>query len=132
MRVLIVDDEAAITGSLKRALQIRGHEVAVIEDPLQVPGFLGGRAGEPLDLILVDYIMPGQTGLDVLRQVREQDRNVSVVLMTAYADKKLAARAEALGCDGFLEKPFEFAQLEVIMREAEERAARRRGGAAER
>jgi CheY-like chemotaxis protein len=104
--VLVVDDFADQRAICKLALESNGYLVKVAEGGEAALESL--RAGDPVDVVLADIMMPGVSGLDLARRVREEYPDLSIVLMTAYPDVLQDALEE-----GFLPlvKPFTAAQL---------------------
>ncbi|MEA2526097.1 MAG: hypothetical protein QOF73_3324 [Thermomicrobiales bacterium] len=118
MRVLLIEDEPAVARMVKRGLTAHGHHVLVAttgED-----GLLVVRT-EPLDLILLDILLPGQDGHQVLAGIRRLDSNLPVVMLTARDDLDSKVSALDGGADDYITKPF---LLEELL--ARIRALRRR------
>jgi two-component system response regulator AtoC len=122
--VLLVDDEEKLRKSLGRALRGDGHEVIDAEDARLALRLLGERV---FDVLLVDNMMPGMTGLDLIREIvamREAgapgvvDPQPQIVMMTAHATVEGAIEAMKLGAIDYLQKPFEIDELLVIVRRA--------------
>jgi DNA-binding NtrC family response regulator len=120
VHVLVVDDEPALRRSLARVLETRGMKVGVAED--------GERGLEYItravpDVALVDIMMPGIGGLDLLARVKEARLPVEVVLMTAFADVDSAVAAMRAGAYHFLTKPFHSndAVAHAVLKAAEHR-----------
>src|SRR5690606_27206475 len=85
--ILVIDDSPEILASTRQLLEAEGHRV------LTAPGGREGPATldrERPHLILVDYFMPEMTGEEVVRQVRQRDRNVQIILATGYSGEKPA------------------------------------------
>lgn len=102
-RVLIVDDEPEMRRTLARLLSGQGMNVLTAisgEEALEV------LQREPIDVALVDFQMPGVSGLDLLRDIKKQSIDVHVVIMTAHADVEIAVQAMHAGAYHFLTKPF--------------------------
>jgi DNA-binding NtrC family response regulator len=104
IRVLIIEDEKLIRWSLRQAFAARGYKVTGVETGAQG---LKAMDTEVFDLIMLDYKLPDTTGLDVLRKVRETDRDVVVIMMTAYSSIESAVDAIKLGAYDYITKPFE-------------------------
>ncbi|OFZ17851.1 MAG: response regulator [Bdellovibrionales bacterium RBG_16_40_8] len=102
MKVLIVDDEPLIRRSLVRAFANYGHVVFEADDG--VKGLEIWQAEAP-DIILLDILMPGLTGPQVLDQI-ENRGNAKIILMSAYAGEYNLKKANELGADMFIPKPF--------------------------
>jgi DNA-binding NtrC family response regulator len=102
-RILIVDDDAAVTNYLMVFLmQTELFEPVVMNDSREVPALL---AKDPPDLMILDMDMPGLSGLDILRQVRDSGRSIPVVILTGVSDVDLAVRAMKLGAFDYITKP---------------------------
>jgi DNA-binding NtrC family response regulator len=103
-RVLVIDDDAAVRLVLGRTLRRAGYEVSEAPD-----AHIGLRllAAHAFDLALIDIFMPGQGGLTTIQQVRERWPTLKVLAMSGADRADMGARAEAVGADAFLKKPFE-------------------------
>ncbi|MGH9161049.1 MAG: sigma-54-dependent transcriptional regulator [Vicinamibacteraceae bacterium] len=113
--VLIVDDEVKIRTLLASALGDGGHEVMCAGSAAEARRLLGQRL---FDVLVVDNLMPGMTGLDLIRElsasVAESDRP-QVVMITAHATVESAIAAMKLGAFDYLQKPFEVDELIVVV-----------------
>ena len=84
---------------------------------------------EKIDVILLDLMMPGMSGMEVLDQVRTIDPNLLVIVITGYATVESAVEAMKKGAYDFIPKPFTPDQLRIVVRRAlERRSAPKRGG----
>ena len=119
MRVLIVDDDAALRHSLSLLLGDAGHEVVAEGDPEAALGLSLGGPG--FDLILCDVRMPKLDGLTFLRQYREQAGDGIVIMMSAYGTEDAALEAIREGAYDWLRKPFRPDEVVLTLRKAEER-----------
>ncbi|MFN2462321.1 MAG: response regulator transcription factor [Candidatus Dormibacteria bacterium] len=106
-RVLVVDDDAAIASSLRRALLYEGYAVTVAIDG--DAGLARVRADQP-DLVILDVMLPGIDGLEVCRQIREQD-DVPVLMLTARDATLDRVAGLDSGADDYLVKPFAYEEL---------------------
>jgi DNA-binding response OmpR family regulator len=108
MRILVVEDELALAGFISRALSSEGYAVRVAHD---------GPAGEAIalsddvDLVVLDVMLPGKGGLDVLRSIRERKPALPVILLTARAGVEDKVDGLDLGADDYVTKPFSFDEL---------------------
>jgi DNA-binding response OmpR family regulator len=121
MEILVVEDEAGIADFLARGLEAEGYDVTVAAD---------GIAGERLalssgtDLVVLDRMLPGRDGIEVLDAIRRSKPALPVILLTAKAD--VADRVEGLdlGAADYLTKPFAFdellARIRARLREADD------------
>jgi DNA-binding NtrC family response regulator len=101
--LLLLDDEVNLCRSLGRALQREDMTVDTFTNPAQAIEALSRNS---YALALVDLMMPGMNGLDVLREVQRLSPNTVVVIMTAYATIQTAVEAMRLGAFDYLQKPF--------------------------
>jgi len=105
--VAIVDDDTAVRNSLKFLMETSGYEVMAYTSAID---FLADRTEQPACLI-VDYNMPGMTGLEMVAWLRRDGSAIPVLLMTGFAPSALLERAEQLGIETVLEKPLEIEPL---------------------
>jgi two-component system response regulator RegX3 len=135
MKILVVDDEAAIRDSLTYALEREGYEVEAAADGETA---LERARATPFDAIVLDVMLPGRTGTDVCRELRAIS-SVPIVMLTARTTEIDRVVGLELGADDYVSKPFSMAELvarvRAILRRREldraERAQVRRVGALE-
>jgi len=106
--VLVVDDEPGMRNFLKRSLEKR---CALLEVAASAEAAEALRLRIHFDLLLVDIRLPGLSGLDWLRQLRERGVRTHVIYMTAFADLEMAVEALRNGADDFVMKPFRAEQM---------------------
>ena len=115
-RVLVIDDEDRIRGIVRRYLETDGFEVAEARDG--ETGFRMARDWSP-DLIVLDVMMPGTDGLDVLRRLRTVS-DVYVVLLTARSEEVDKLIGLSVGADDYITKPFSprelVARIKAVLR----------------
>ncbi len=111
-RVLIVDDAPDLTMLLSDVLGHEGYEVAVAHNAQQ--GLQQARAFEP-DLVLLDIIMPGMDGWEMLARLRDFS-DVPVIMLTAIGDTEHKVRGLDIGADDYVSKPFDMQELTARMR----------------
>ena len=105
MKILIIDDEPLVRLSLRRALLKSGHSVEEAEDGQS--GLEKWTVFQP-DLVFLDVLMPRLSGPDLLRALSPADKGrAKVILMSAFAGDYDLKKAQALGADLFIAKPFE-------------------------
>jgi len=110
--ILVVDDEPGMRNFLKRALEKRCALLEVAGSAEEAEAL---RLRYHFDLLLVDIRLPGLSGLDWLRQLRDAGVRTHVIYMTAYADLDMAISALRNGADDFIMKPFRTEQMFVAM-----------------
>jgi len=114
--ILVVDDEAGIRDLCARAL----NDYRILEaENGQVAQDLLNR--EPIDLVLVDVMMPVMNGLDLLKQIKDRNPDQLVIVMTGYADKEIILRALKAHADDFIQKPLNLLQLKSAVGKALEK-----------
>jgi DNA-binding response OmpR family regulator len=106
--VLVVDDEPTIGEVVSRYLERAGYEARVAEDGLAALDAVAERAP---DLIVLDLMLPGLDGLEVMRRVRAEDRSSAIILLTAKGDESDRIVGLRLGADDYVVKPFSPAEL---------------------
>ena len=131
-RVLIVEDEEHLAAGLKFNLEAEGYAVEVEENgESALEKLTGGPNG--FDLVLLDVMLPGVDGFEVVRQLREAGKFVPVLILTARGEANDVARGFEVGADDYLPKPFElavlFARMQGLLRRKEwlEREGGQRG-----
>lgn|GEM_PF-520843 len=110
IRLLVVDDEAANRNSLARLLSTRGYEVVLAEDGRHAIEACEQCKGR-FDLVLLDLVMPGLNGKDVVVALRARYPDIRVLLVTGFADEQLLDEALELGAASCATKPFDVPQL---------------------
>ena len=128
MRVLLIEDEAAIVRYLERGLREEGHQVesaATGEDGIAL------ALSEEIDLVIIDIGLPGLDGHQVLTAIREKKGSLPALMLTARGDVSSKVRALDAGADDYIVKPFSFAELAARMRSAMRRGDQRRASAVE-
>jgi two-component system response regulator AtoC len=126
--VLVVDDEALIRWSLAEALGERGYEVAEAGDARSALAAIE-KAGEPFDVILLDYRLPDSGDLRLLATVKRLAPTSQVIMISAHNSPELAQGAAALGAYSVMSKPFEVESLSVLVAEARAAGSGGRGRA---
>src|SRR6187401_1787352 len=120
--VLVVDDEALIRWSLTERLKSDGYNVLEADTGRAALE----RAGEGVDLVLLDYRLPDTDGVSVLRKIKEMDQDILVILLTAYASVETAVEAMKLGAYHFANKPFNLDEVSAMVERALETTRLRR------
>jgi DNA-binding NtrC family response regulator len=113
--VLIIDDEAAIRESLETLLEFEGYSVEVANDGEEG---LTRIAERPFDLVLLDFALPERNGVEILREIRERDAELPVIMITAYGTVENAVNAMQAGATNFIQKPWDNEKLLADVRTA--------------
>jgi len=114
-KVLIIDDEAAIRESLQLLLEDEGYEVANAQDGQEGLSLLDTQA---FDLVLLDFQLPDRNGLEILKDIRERDPDMAVIMITAYGTPENAVAAIKGGAANFIAKPWTNEKLQADVRAA--------------
>jgi two-component system response regulator PilR (NtrC family) len=121
-RILVVDDEASLREVLTIMLQREGYDVETAADGASAQTLL--READ-FDLIISDIKMPGVSGIELLRFVREHAPETMMIMITAFSTSEDAVEAMKLGAFDYITKPFRNDEIRLIVRNALERRALR-------
>lgn len=113
MRLLVIEDEPALCNSISEGLRLDGYEVDTCQDGVQA---LELCSVENYDLILLDLNLPGMDGMEVLRQLRAEDTETCVLILSARSQIKDKVDGLDMGANDYLTKPFHFEELEARVR----------------
>lgn len=113
--VLIVDDEKLLARTLSTVLREAGYRITVAGSAEQAERHVFGEA--PFDLIVVDNRLPQESGIEMVRRVRDQAVKSKVILMTAYETPDVKTEAKRLKVDRYLKKPFDLTAIVEEVRE---------------
>ena len=120
-RLLLVDDDTAITGALSAFLERSGYDVRVAADGA---AGLEAVAAEVPDLVVSDVLMPHMDGREFVRRLRDRDERLPVILLTQVGESWERSAALDEGADDYLNKPFDPQELLSRIRAVLRRAAR--------
>ena len=116
-RILLVEDEPGLVLTLSDLLGAEGYQV---ESATDGPGGLARASREAFDLVILDVMLPGMNGFDVCRELRQQGKDVAVLMLTAKTQLTDRVVGLKLGADDYLTKPFEppelLARVEALLR----------------
>ncbi len=108
MRVLVVEDDVKLAGYLKQALQEEGYAVDVAHTGTE--GVLLART-EPYDVLVLDVLLPGKNGFQIVAEIREAGVGTPTLMLTARDDTASVVQSLDLGADDYVTKPFKFEEL---------------------
>ena len=120
--ILIVDDERTLARAVRAFLQESGYEAEVAGDAEQALGLL--ETLRP-DVVFSDVRLPGMSGIELLRRIREFDPALPVVIMTAYGTIEGAVEAVKLGAFDYIKKPVDLEELKLLAERAREHSQMR-------
>ena len=122
IRILVVDDEASARSGLEKLLRQSGYVVDTAKDGKEA---LAVAAEHPPEVVVTDLKMPEMDGMTLLGKLRESDRDLPVIVATAFGDVSSAVAAMRAGASDYLTKPIDFEALLVAIERARERRALR-------
>jgi DNA-binding response OmpR family regulator len=116
-RILVIEDDASIVAGLKSALTAEGYEVDTATDGKR--GYEKARAGK-LALLVLDIMLPGMSGLEIAKRLRDAGQTTPIILLTARGDENDRVLGLELGADDYITKPFSvrelLARVKVVLR----------------
>jgi len=127
--ILLAEDEAVLREMVRGCLEQAGYSVLAAQDGREALEISAGYAGT-IDVLLTDVVMPGMSGLELAKQLREKRPGTRVVYVSGYADGATVPAEVAEHGAAFLEKPFRLLDLTSKLREILDRAGKPRGEAA--
>jgi DNA-binding response OmpR family regulator len=113
MKILLVEDEAALATMLNKGLKEAGYEVSVAPD-----GLIGHEMAvkNQFDVMILDIMLPGLNGMQLCKQLRRQQIDTPILMLTALGTTENIVAGLDSGADDYLLKPFHFAELEARLR----------------
>lgn len=103
-RIMVVDDDMHIREMVRHFLKLEGWEVLEAADGREALAVL---ADTPADLVILDIMMPGMDGWELCRELREQQENLPLLMLTAKGEASQIVKGFALGTDDYIAKPFD-------------------------
>jgi len=113
MKILVVDDEPEILTIVSRWLTKAGHDVQTTGDPQRALELVESN---DFNVVLLDLIMPGSTGLILIMRIRERKPKQPIIVMSVIEDTRVAVLAAQEGIEGYLTKPIDFQQLGELLK----------------
>ncbi|MFV0444933.1 MAG: response regulator transcription factor [Planctomycetaceae bacterium] len=108
--ILIVEDEDAIARGLKFNFELEGYDAIVLGDGPQTLAYFDSPQ-KPIDLVVLDLMLPGMSGYEILRSIRERDPRVPIMVLSARTLSEDRAHAFDCGTDQYMTKPFALPEL---------------------
>jgi two-component system, OmpR family, response regulator MprA len=127
--VLVVDDDEPIAAALRRALEYEGCRVSLARDGLAALAALDETRRPPVDLVVLDLMLPGLDGVEVCRRLRQSGSDLLVLMLTARDATVDRVRGLDAGADDYLVKPFAYEELLARVRALLRRRPTAAGGA---
>ena len=114
-RILVVDDEEQMRDLLVKVLERKGYQVSVCGNGVDALAFL---EREPADLVVTDVRMPGLSGMEALRAIKELNPDIVVIIMTAFGSIDQAVQAVKEGAYDYINKPFKIDEMLLTIEKA--------------
>jgi DNA-binding NtrC family response regulator len=112
-KILAVDDERSICSVYQRALESEGYEISLCTNGVDALKLI---SGEFFDLILLDLVMAGLDGKDIIRKAQQISPETRIIVITAYTTVDIIVETIRMGAYDYIPKPFEIADLRVRVR----------------
>jgi PAS domain S-box-containing protein len=125
--VLVVDDEPMVLAFVEEGLKRLGYQVLTAVDGRQACEVYSSHS-QQIDMVLLDMVMPGTTGLEACRRLREINPKVKVILSSGYSSGEIVREARLAGAIGFIAKPYSLEELSSALRRPESLSARASDG----
>jgi DNA-binding NtrC family response regulator len=120
MRVVLVDNDTTLLRSLEIVLSSRGHKVVSFDDPVSACGFI--EKGGPLDILIVDYVMPDLDGKALMQRVGPHlPRSCRVILLSGHTDLVEPLDLASIGINAYLPKPLDLDQLFCLVEQSSDK-----------
>jgi two-component system response regulator ArlR len=108
MKILVIEDEVGISNFLSQGLEEEGYTIEVANDGLKG---LEKAITKTVDLILLDWMLPGLSGLEVCKKIREKNQTVPIIFLTAKDTIQETIEGLKAGANDYIKKPFSFEEL---------------------
>lgn len=108
IRVLLVDDEQEFVNYTAKRLNTRGMQVQIAYSGISALEFI---AEHPVDVVVLDLLMPGMDGFEVIREIKKARPEAQVIILSGHVDRNTVKKVEALGVMDYIPKPCEFLTL---------------------
>lgn len=123
MKLLLIEDEAKLADFLLKGLTSAGHNVTAMSNG---SSGLEAAASEEFDLILLDIMLPGQNGFDVMQNLRSFKIETPVIFLSALSESDHVIKGLDIGAVDYIRKPFDFDELEARIRNVERKFINKR------
>jgi len=117
-KIIAIDDEETMLRILKRSLEPEGYSVETFTNAGEAMKRL--KDGEPADIVITDLMMPDMDGFGVIENVRSVDKDIIVIVITAYSSVESAVKAIKAGAYDFIPKPFDPEHILIVVKRAVE------------
>ncbi len=120
-KILYADDDPSIRGAVRGQITEQGYELDEASDGAEAIRYLGKKT---YDLLLLDINMPGMSGLDVLKFIKDEDLSCRIIMLSGRLGFSVATEALKLGADEYITKPFSVEFLLLTIKKVLEKSGR--------
>jgi heavy metal response regulator len=113
VRILVVEDEAKVASFIERGLAQEGYAVDVVHEGNAAVGL---ATAFDYDLVVLDLMLPGMSGLEIIRHIRSAKRHLPILVLSAKSEMEDRVKGLDAGADDYMGKPFAFAELSARVR----------------
>lgn len=110
MKVLIIEDNIFMGELIQKMLKLKKYQVDWLKDGVEVMEYLSANN---YDILLVDWMLPKSSGIEVIKEIRDKNINIPIIMLTAKSQTADKVSGLNTGADDYLTKPFEFEELEA-------------------
>jgi DNA-binding NtrC family response regulator len=107
-KVLLVDDEVEFGFALVERLRLKHYDVKAVS---QVEDALAAVRSDPPDVVLLDFMMPGMDGLEILKFIKQTDPSIEVIMLTGNADTRIMEEVMKSGASDYIMKPADLGEV---------------------
>jgi DNA-binding NtrC family response regulator len=107
-KVLLVDDEVVFGFALAERLRLKHYDVKVVS---RVEDALAVVRNDPLDVVLLDFMMPGMDGIEILKFIKQIDSSIEVIMLTGHADTSIIEEVMKSGASEYIIKPADLGEV---------------------
>lgn len=109
---MVIDDNPISTFLIEEGIP-KDNEVITFNDPYKIMNSI--RLINP-NMVLLDIVMPNMCGFDLLKKIKDYDKNIKVIIVSSLSNKESIDKAYNLGCDYYIKKPFNFEEFKKFMK----------------
>ncbi len=113
--IVVADDEVLLCKTIGDILRREGYKITLVHDGSQALSLV---QREQVDLVLLDLMMPGMNGLQVLERIKQDSPSTRVIMLSGFGSPEYIRQAEKAGADGFIDKPLGIEMLKKRIRDA--------------